>query len=151
MLGIWLSLISIIVIRRRHVKFKWSTNLSGYFQKYPTYPSEIYILHPLSDKIHFVLFKIKLNLCCVQQPAVQIQDVTYRNIHGTSSTNVAVNFSCSKTVTCIGITRTNVKITSTTANKAKSVCANALGMASETIFPPSCLESWSGPLDSFRK
>eukprot|EP00253_Pinus_taeda_P017289 PITA_17289 len=61
-----------------------------------------------------------------QSSAVQIQDVTYRNIQGTSSTDVAVNFSCSKTVACTGITLTNVEITSTTANKVKSVCANAL-------------------------
>jgi len=77
----------------------------------------------------------------VQPSAVQIQDVTYRNIHGTSSTDVAVNFSCSETVACTGITMTNVKITSETANKAKSVCANALGMASGIILPPSCLEN----------
>eukprot|EP00253_Pinus_taeda_P019207 PITA_19207 len=64
--------------------------------------------------------------CKIQSSAVQIQDVTYRNIQGTSSTDVAVNFSCSKTVACTGITLTNVEITSTTANKVKSVCANAL-------------------------
>eukprot|EP00253_Pinus_taeda_P011575 PITA_11575 len=64
--------------------------------------------------------------CKIQPSAVQIQDVTYRNIQGTSSTDVAVNFSCSKTVACTGITLTNVEITSTTANKVKSVCANAL-------------------------
>lgn len=79
--------------------------------------------------------------CKTQQSAVQIQDVTYRNIHGTSSTDVAVNFSCSETVACTGITLTNVKITTATANKAKSVCANALGTASGTILPPSCLEN----------
>lgn len=79
--------------------------------------------------------------CKTQKSAVQIQDVTYKNIHGTSSTDVAVNFSCSETVACTGITLTNVKITTATANKAKSVCANALGMASGTILPPSCLEN----------
>eukprot|EP00253_Pinus_taeda_P019022 PITA_19022 len=79
--------------------------------------------------------------CKIQPSAVQIQDVTYRNIQGTSSTDVAVNFSCSKTVACTGITLTNVEITSTTANKVKSVCANALGMALGTILPPSCLKN----------
>eukprot|EP00253_Pinus_taeda_P013017 PITA_13017 len=79
--------------------------------------------------------------CKIQSSAVQIQDVTYRNIQGTSSTDVAVNFSCSKTVACTGITLTNVEITSTTANKVKSVCANALGMALGTILPPSCLKN----------
>lgn len=79
--------------------------------------------------------------CKIQPSAVQIQDVTYRNIQGTSSTDVAVNFSCSKTVACTGITLTNVEITSTTANKVKSVCTNALGMALGTILPPSCLKN----------
>ena len=76
----------------------------------------------------------------MQPSAVQIQDVTYRNIQGTSSGDVAVNFSCSKTVACTGITLINVKITSTTANGGKSICANALGMSVGTILPPSCLK-----------
>eukprot|EP00253_Pinus_taeda_P022560 PITA_22560 len=76
--------------------------------------------------------------CKIQQSAVQIQDITYRNIQGTSSTNVAVNISCSETVWCTGITLTNVEITSTTANKVKWVCANALGKAPGTTLPPSC-------------
>lgn len=77
----------------------------------------------------------------MQPSAVKIQDVTYRNIHGTSSTNVGVNFSCSKTVACTGITMKNVKITSTTANKVNSVCVNALGKTIGTILPPSCLRN----------
>eukprot|EP00253_Pinus_taeda_P029638 PITA_29638 len=76
--------------------------------------------------------------CKIQQSAVQIQDITYRNIQGTSSTNVAVNISCSDTVWCTGITLTKVEITSTTANKVKWVCANALGKAPGTTLPPSC-------------
>lgn len=78
--------------------------------------------------------------CKIQPSAVQIQDVTYRNIQGTSSRDVAMNFSCSHTVSCTGITLTDVEITSTTADGAKSVCVNALGTALGTILPPSCLK-----------
>jgi len=77
----------------------------------------------------------------VQKSGVQIQDVTFKNIHGTSSRDVAVNLSCSKTVACTGITLEDVKIVSTTANVAKSICVNALGMALGTISPPSCLNN----------
>eukprot|EP00253_Pinus_taeda_P017299 PITA_17299 len=78
--------------------------------------------------------------CKIQSSAVQIKDVTFKNIHGTSSTNVAVNFSCSETVPCTGITLENVHISSTAANTANAICTNALGMALGTTSPPSCLK-----------
>eukprot|EP00253_Pinus_taeda_P015159 PITA_15159 len=78
--------------------------------------------------------------CKIQSSAVQIKDVTFKNIHGTSSTNVAVNFSCSETVLCTEITLENVHISSTDANTANSICTNALGMALGTTSPPSCLK-----------
>eukprot|EP00253_Pinus_taeda_P011084 PITA_11084 len=78
--------------------------------------------------------------CKIQSSAVQIKDVTFKNIHGTSSTNVAVNFSCSETIPCTGITLENVHISSTATNTANAICTNALGMPLGTTSPPSCLK-----------
>eukprot|EP00253_Pinus_taeda_P020817 PITA_20817 len=78
--------------------------------------------------------------CKTQSSAVQIKDVTFKNIHGMSSMNVAVNFSCSEIVPCTGITLENVYISSTVANTANSICTNALGMALGTTSPPGYLK-----------
>eukprot|EP00253_Pinus_taeda_P031138 PITA_31138 len=77
----------------------------------------------LIQNITFVETSNEARIKTWQPSAAQIQNITYRNIQGTSSTNVAVNISCSETVWCTGTNLTNIEITSTTANKVKSVCA----------------------------
>ena len=42
---------------------------------------------------------------------MKVSDVTYQDIHGTSATQVAVRFDCSKKFPCTGIKMEDVKLT----------------------------------------
>ena len=69
---------------------------------------------------------------------MKISDVTYEDIHGTSATEVAVNFDCSSKNPCSGIKLQDVKLTY--ENKvAEASCANADGTTVGSIQPGSCL------------
>ncbi|KAJ7294447.1 hypothetical protein O6H91_Y256800 [Diphasiastrum complanatum] len=79
--------------------------------------------------------------CLNQTSAVKVSDVSYKNIQGTSSIAVAVEFACSDTVPCTGITLDNVDIQHGTSTRTKSFCESAKGTAVGTVTPPSCLQS----------
>ncbi|KAL2507176.1 Pectin lyase-like superfamily protein [Forsythia ovata] len=76
--------------------------------------------------------------CPGQVSGVKISDVTYEDIHGTSATEVAVKFDCSKTNPCHGIRMEDVNLTYKN-QAAKASCANAAGTTSGLIEPTSCL------------
>lgn len=73
-----------------------------------------------------------------QISGVKISDVTYKDIHGTSATEVAVKFDCSKANPCRGIRLEDVNLTYK-KQAAKASCANAAGTTSGVIQPTSCL------------
>ncbi|KAA8532173.1 hypothetical protein F0562_006685 [Nyssa sinensis] len=76
--------------------------------------------------------------CPGQASGVKISDVAYEDIHGSSATEVAVKFDCSKKNPCSGITLEDVKLTY--RNKpAQASCANAGGSSSGLVQPTSCL------------
>ncbi|CAN6439355.1 unnamed protein product [Victoria cruziana] len=81
--------------------------------------------------------------CTNQNSGVQISQVTYNNIKGTSATEVAVDFSCSATAPCQGIKMSNVALTYK-GQPAKASCDHAFGSSSGSVSPPSCLESSGG-------
>ncbi|KAJ6734301.1 hypothetical protein OIU79_001544 [Salix purpurea] len=73
-----------------------------------------------------------------QVSGVKVSDVTYQDIHGTSATELAVKFDCSKKYPCTGIKLQDVKLTYD--NKpAEALCSHAGGVASGTVQPTSCL------------
>lgn len=74
----------------------------------------------------------------MQQSGIQISDVRYENIRGTSATEVAVKFDCSKTHPCEGIKLENVALTYQ-RHSAEAVCNNADGSALGFVQPSSCL------------
>ncbi|WCJ21834.1 Pectin lyase-like superfamily protein [Euphorbia peplus] len=76
--------------------------------------------------------------CPGQESGVKISDVTYQDIHGSSATEVAVNFDCSKTHPCTGIELEDVKLTYN-SKPAEASCINADGRASGFLQPSSCL------------
>ncbi|XP_022871629.1 polygalacturonase-like [Olea europaea var. sylvestris] len=76
--------------------------------------------------------------CPGQISGVKISDVTYKDIHGTSATEVAVKFDCSKANPCRGIRLEDVNLTYKN-QAAKASCANAAGTTSGVIQPTSCL------------
>ncbi|KAK9141409.1 hypothetical protein Scep_011090 [Stephania cephalantha] len=62
--------------------------------------------------------------CPNQESGIRISDVRYEDIRGTSATQVAVKFDCSKKKPCEGIRLKDVKLTYK-ARRAQSTCVNA--------------------------
>ncbi|CAA0821916.1 Pectin lyase-like superfamily protein [Striga hermonthica] len=75
--------------------------------------------------------------CPHQGSGVQISGITYQDIHGTSASQVAVKFDCSKKKPCSGINLNEVSLTYNN-QPAIASCANARGMASGVDKPASC-------------
>ncbi|KAI5557918.1 hypothetical protein BDE02_17G003900 [Populus trichocarpa] len=76
--------------------------------------------------------------CPGQVSGVKISDVTYQDIHGSSATEVAVKFDCSKKYPCTGIKLEDVKLTYKN-QPAEASCSNAGGVASGLVQPTSCV------------
>ncbi|KAL2487683.1 Pectin lyase-like superfamily protein [Forsythia ovata] len=76
--------------------------------------------------------------CPGKVSGVKISEVTYRDIQGTSASQVAVKFDCSNTNPCQRIKLENVKLTYKNQS-AQASCANAAGTTSGSIEPTSCL------------
>ncbi|KAL2501723.1 Polygalacturonase ADPG1 [Forsythia ovata] len=68
--------------------------------------------------------------CKEQSSAVQVNNVVYQNIKGTSSSNVAIDFDCSKKYPCQGIVLQNVNLGS-----AKAECNNVNFKNIGTVMP----------------
>ena len=74
----------------------------------------------------------------VQNSGVKISEVTYSDIHGSSATQVAVNFDCSSSNPCTGIGLQDIKLTYG-GEPAESSCKHADGSVNGVVEPPSCL------------
>ncbi|KAG8363606.1 hypothetical protein BUALT_Bualt19G0039900 [Buddleja alternifolia] len=75
--------------------------------------------------------------CDKEESAVQVENIVYRNIIGTSASKVAINFNCSQSVPCRNLTLENVKLTSEA--KGEEVEAYCKSMQSvKQNFIPSC-------------
>ncbi|CAN1197237.1 unnamed protein product [Linum perenne] len=75
--------------------------------------------------------------CPGKGSGVKISGITYKNIHGSSASKVAVKFICSASRPCTDLKLRDVKLTyhKTTAT---SYCTHAVGGATGTISPKSC-------------
>ncbi|KAJ7969265.1 Polygalacturonase [Quillaja saponaria] len=78
--------------------------------------------------------------CPGQDSGVQIRDVIYEDIRGTSATEVAVKFDCSSKYPCSGITLEDVKLTYKNQN-AEASCKHADGTAAGLVQPQGCREN----------
>ncbi|GMN42461.1 hypothetical protein TIFTF001_011670 [Ficus carica] len=76
--------------------------------------------------------------CPDQVSGVQISDVVYRDIKGTSATAVAMKFECSARNPCKGIRLEDVNLTYNN-QAAQSSCSNANGNSFGKVLPDSCL------------
>ncbi|KAJ6420390.1 hypothetical protein OIU84_027852 [Salix udensis] len=76
--------------------------------------------------------------CPGQDSGVKISDVSYQDIHGSSATEVAVKFDCSKKYRCTGIKLQDVRLTYKN-QPAEASCSNTGGVASGLVQPTSCL------------
>ncbi|XP_076934628.1 polygalacturonase-like [Bidens hawaiensis] len=73
--------------------------------------------------------------CKEQDDAVEIIDVTYNNITGTSADDEAIIFDCSKKHPCQGIVLKEINLTQVDGNDAKAVCNNVDVTYSKTVIP----------------
>ncbi|GMY31978.1 exopolygalacturonase-like, partial [Fagus crenata] len=71
---------------------------------------------------------------------IQIRNVKYGNIRGTSSTKIAVAFECSKVKPCQDIELKEINLAYQGADgPVASSCSNVKGVASGEQKPPSCV------------
>ncbi|KAL0428555.1 UNVERIFIED_CONTAM: Polygalacturonase [Sesamum latifolium] len=62
--------------------------------------------------------------CQDQSSAVQVKNVVYENIKGTSASTVAIDLECSKRYPCQGIVLENVNLEGVNDGKSEAVCKN---------------------------
>ncbi|KAL5988004.1 hypothetical protein ACLOJK_035767 [Asimina triloba] len=80
--------------------------------------------------------------CNPKSPSmVKISEVHFRNIQGSSSSQVAVNLLCSKGVPCqnVHLDNINLEYKGELPGPATASCTNVIGIASGSQNPPSCL------------
>nr|XP_029118867.1 uncharacterized protein LOC105035869 [Elaeis guineensis] len=75
--------------------------------------------------------------CPGQNSGIEISHVNYKNIRGTSATEVAVNFDCSPSNPCNKIRLKDIKLTYQN-RRAWSSCKHAYGIATGSVIPTSC-------------
>ncbi|KAL3625538.1 Polygalacturonase 1 [Castilleja foliolosa] len=73
--------------------------------------------------------------CKEQSSAVQVKDIKYRNIKGTSTSDAAINFKCSKSRPCQEIVLQNVILVGSDGDKAKAICRNVRLQSLGTVSP----------------
>ncbi|XP_074342390.1 exopolygalacturonase-like [Apium graveolens] len=73
------------------------------------------------------------------QSSIQIKNVTFNNIWGQSSTQIAVNIQCSSKVPCLQFKLQDINLDYNGRGVAKSECSNVYGQAYGREQPPGCL------------
>ncbi|KAI3730152.1 hypothetical protein L6452_18828 [Arctium lappa] len=73
-----------------------------------------------------------------REPVVHVSDVTFKDIHGTSSKSDAISIMCSKSSnSCAGITLNHVDIRPTNSSvKVESICHNTQVQMIGVVYPP---------------
>ncbi|KAJ3694211.1 hypothetical protein LUZ60_009691 [Juncus effusus] len=67
--------------------------------------------------------------------AVAVSNVTFNDIHGTSSLDVAININCDSNVPCRGLTFNNINLSKDGGGNANATCQNAYGTIVGTVIP----------------
>ncbi|PRQ44662.1 putative polygalacturonase [Rosa chinensis] len=78
--------------------------------------------------------------CKEQKSAVQVQNVLYKNIKGTSASDVAIKFDCSKNFPCQGIVLQDIKLEHGGGKTAKALCNN-INFTSIGVVSPLCYQA----------
>ncbi|XP_052200359.1 probable polygalacturonase At1g80170 isoform X2 [Diospyros lotus] len=79
--------------------------------------------------------------CKELETGVQVSDVVYKGLLGTSSTAVAINVNCSPAMPCTGISMESITLTAADAGKrVVASCGNARGIET-AVLPRPCLRS----------
>ncbi|KAL5976939.1 hypothetical protein ACLOJK_021276 [Asimina triloba] len=77
--------------------------------------------------------------CPEQKSAVEISNVVYKNIEGTSASKVAVEFDCSESIPCKEIVLEDINLVGAGGEDTESSCKNVQGTAQGKVYPSSCL------------
>ncbi|KAG8386715.1 hypothetical protein BUALT_Bualt03G0177800 [Buddleja alternifolia] len=77
--------------------------------------------------------------CLVGESAVQIENVTFKNIRGISSTKVAVNIQCSGARPCRNVKLININLGYNGTGPSMSMCSHVKGLSYGTQVPAGCL------------
>ncbi|KAG6581921.1 putative polygalacturonase, partial [Cucurbita argyrosperma subsp. sororia] len=78
--------------------------------------------------------------CKNETSAVEVSDVSYQGLRGTSATKVAVKLSCSESIGCKNLAFEDIDIKSTDSDKTtQSSCSNAHGTSTNTVPAIDCL------------
>lgn len=84
-------------------------------------------------KLTHGFFFLKFNF---QTSAVCVSNIVYDQIYGTSDKEIAVEFSCSKSVPCYNIVMRNISLHSTEdGTQTSSICQNVRGLRNGDIIP----------------
>ncbi|CAI9779455.1 unnamed protein product [Fraxinus pennsylvanica] len=81
--------------------------------------------------------------CIEQSSTVQVKNVVYQNIKGTSASNVAIYLDCSKSSPCQGIVLQNVKLVRKGEGSVKATCNNIVNLEKVGTVSPLCPQSHS--------
>ncbi|KAJ6821491.1 polygalacturonase-like [Iris pallida] len=77
--------------------------------------------------------------CHEQRDALTISHVLYKNIMGTSASNVSVSFACSNSASCRGIVLQDINLLGNSANRTQSLCNNVHLIGRGDMEPPLCV------------
>ncbi|XP_050210799.1 polygalacturonase QRT2 [Mercurialis annua] len=75
--------------------------------------------------------------CPEKKSAVRVSNVLYKNIKGTSASEIAMKFNCSKTFPCQGILLQDIVLGSQKDERAKALCSN-VKLANRGNVSPQC-------------
>ncbi|KAL0333906.1 UNVERIFIED_CONTAM: putative polygalacturonase [Sesamum angustifolium] len=76
---------------------------------------------------------------CMKETGVQISNVIYKEVLGTSTTEIAININCSRSVPCFGISMESIQLLSADVGKEVTAnCSNAYGQEVDVV-PAPCL------------
>ncbi|XP_071686667.1 polygalacturonase-like isoform X2 [Rutidosis leptorrhynchoides] len=111
---------------------------------YPGTVSDVHFEDIVVDKVANPII-IDQNYCpfrsCVQTSGpskVKISDVSFRNIKGTSTTQISLKLNCSAEAPCINVELDNVNLVHTRGPPAKSRCFNIKPKIVGQVVPPAC-------------
>ncbi|KAL3651881.1 hypothetical protein CASFOL_004883 [Castilleja foliolosa] len=77
--------------------------------------------------------------CQQQKSGVQVENVIYRNIRGTSASKVAINFNCSDSVPCRNVVVDNVKLSGHAKGQTvEAKCTNLAILSANLNSAPTC-------------
>lgn len=71
----------------------------------------------------------------MQNSAVAVKGVLYKNIRGTSATDISINFNCSSAVPCRNIELQDISLVTANTFASSSSCINVHSDESGSVFP----------------